>query len=231
MKTTLSVLIIIILMSTTSPAQEKNFGIRGGLTLYTITATNEFEGADIKSLSGFTLGISYQFAITEQFYIQPEFNFVKKGALLDLDISQGGTTVQGEIKLALDYLEIPVLAKAYFGTDTKFFLMAGPSIGYGVGGKGKYKLTITDPNLGTVSDSGSIPVKFGESSEGDLAFENRIDLGLNFGAGVLIANKVFIDARYNLGLSNLSGDNDDPSKNRGFQFTVGVPLAINQKSK
>ena len=231
MKTTLSVLIMCLTMLATTAQAQKDFSIRGGLTLYNITEATQFEGADVKSLAGFTLGIAYQIPINEQFYIEPGLNFVKKGAKMELDLHEGTSSVTGSIDLSLDYLEIPVLAKIYFGTGTKFFLIAGPSLGYGVGGKAKYDITLNDPDFGEISDSGSLSVKWGESStENGVAIKNRVDFGLNFGAGVRINDAFIIDARYNLGLSNLSGDGDDKSMNRGFQITVAVPLAINKST-
>jgi hypothetical protein len=223
MKHTSSFLLAILLASTITQAQDKNLAIRGGLTLYATTTTGEFayEHSEIKPLAGFTLGFSYQFKITERFYIQPELNFVKKGVKLELRYPENANGIGGNLNVALNYIEVPCFAKAYFGTDSKFYVLAGPSLGIGVGGKGKYD-----------SSPGSFPVKFGDSeSEGDVTLKNRFDLGLNAGAGVRIADMFFVDVRYNLGLSNLSGDNDEPIKNRGFQLSVGVPFSLKKKSE
>lgn len=233
MKKKLSLFIIMLaLLATRAQAQEqdKNLSIKVGLSLSTITETSDFPGADVKSLTGFTFGFAYQFPVNDQFYIQPELNFVRKGAKLDLDIVEDQTSIDGTINLGIDYLEVPVLAKMYFGqTSTKFYLIGGPSVGYGIGGNAKYNLTITDPNFGTISDSGSLPVNFGDNeSENGVNVQNRFDFGLYFGAGVRINNQFIIDARYNLGLSNLSGDSDEESKHRGFQFAIALPIRMNK---
>jgi hypothetical protein len=220
------------LLATTTAHAQKDFSIRGGLTLYTVTESTQFPGADVKSLAGFTIGVAYQVPINEQFYIEPGFNFVKKGAKTDLDIQEGSTSIDGTIDISLDYLELPVLVKMYFGTGTKFFLVAGPSVGYGVGGKAKIDLTVSDPDVGTFPLSATRSIKWGEAdSEDDLVVPHRVDFGLNFGAGVRINDQFIIDARYNLGLSNLGDDSDNKSMNRGFQFTVAVPLEIHKSTK
>jgi len=53
-----------------------------------------------------------------------------------------------------------------------------------------------------------------------------MDIGLQRGGGVLIDGKVFIEARYGLGLTDLS--DDVTAKNRVIQFTVHLPLSFNQ---
>jgi hypothetical protein len=50
---------------------------------------------------------------------------------------------------------------------------------------------------------------------------NPIDIGVGFGASYVVPSTGFgIDARYNLGLSNINKDDAVKSTNRGFQFGV-----------
>ncbi len=112
---------------------------------------------------------------------------------------------------------------------SRFSFIAGPSVGYGLGGKLKGTITLDDGyDIYEADLDGKI--KFGEeptSAEEDMDvayFDNRIDVGLQVGAGVTLQNKIAIDVRYGLSLSNLSDDTD--SANRVFQFTVGVPIRL-----
>ncbi|HEY9046616.1 MAG TPA: outer membrane beta-barrel protein [Ohtaekwangia sp.] len=95
--------------------------------------------------------------------------------------------------------------------------MQGPSVAYGLGGKYKYE---------EGSQKIETKVKFGNgnSSNDDLYLGNKIDFGVQFGGGVLIAGKVMVDVRYGLGLTNITDGSN--AKNGGFQFTVGVPISL-----
>ncbi len=82
-------------------------------------------------------------------------------------------------------------------------------------------------------------VKFGKEPDNysgdDLYIDNGLDFGLQLGAGYKIANLIVVDVRYGLGLSNFidkdsaNGIDDNKSKNRSFQFTVGFPIKLGGK--
>lgn len=51
-----------------------------------------------------------------------------------------------------------------------------------------------------------------------------IDFGINFGLGYKLASGIFLDARYNLGLSNindLEGSDELKNQNQVIQVSVG----------
>lgn len=207
---------------------------RAGVTI----ASNSFDGAgidgdyDTKSITGFTVGVGYNFSISPVFSIQPELNFIQKGSQQEVSfefIEDGfNYSINSKAKSTINYLEVPVLARAEFGSEkTKFFVQAGPSIAYGLGGKSKLTFTLDDgEDRYTESESGK--VKFGDQPEDydgpDAYIDNRLDFGVQVGAGVTFLEKISLDLRYGLGLSDL--DDDSASKNRAIQFTVAVPLAL-----
>jgi opacity protein-like surface antigen len=223
MKNTLIAVMVVAVVST---ASAQKFIPRFGASVFKVTGEEVPDSAGTSSLLGLTLGIGYQVPINDRFSFQPELNFVQKGIKSDFDLEQDGQSFKGTIKLVIDYLEIPLLVKATFGSTTKYFILAGPSLGYGIGGRVKYKLITNDPLIGTTS--GQTGIEFGEQPENydgsNVYISNRIDFGIQGGAGVLIANKVFIDIRYSLGLSDVQDGYD--SKNRGLLFTVGMPFNI-----
>lgn len=103
------------------------------------------------------------------------------------------TVANGTNKLNLDYINVPVLLQYMF--DNGLRLQAGPQVGVLVSAK-----------------SNSIDVK------NDM---NPIDLALSFGASyVFPATGWGIDARYNLGLSNINKNGTVNSTNRGFQLGI-----------
>lgn len=104
-----------------------------------------------------------------------------------------------DTKLNLNYLNVPIMLQYMF--DNGFRLEAGPQLGLLLTAKADDGTTKTD-------------------IKSDL---KPVDLGLGFGIGYIHVPSGFgVDARYNLGLSNIN-DNDNngvKSFNRGFQ--VGV---------
>ena len=107
------------------------------------------------------------------------------------------TVDNGTNKLNLDYINVPFLLQYMF--DNGLRLQAGPQVGFLVSAKSK-------------TGNNSIDVK------NDI---NPIDLALSFGASyVFPATGWGIDARYNLGLSNINKNGTVNSTNRGFQLGI-----------
>jgi Outer membrane protein beta-barrel domain len=107
----------------------------------------------------------------------------------------GGTVT----KLNLNYLNIPILLQYMF--DNGFRFEAGPQVGFLLTAKADNGTTKTDV-------------------KSDL---NSVDAGLALGIGYIHVPSGFgVDARYNLGLTNINDDNSSTvkSSNRGFQLGV-----------
>jgi len=130
--------------------------------------------------------------------IQPEVLYVQKGA-------QGEDN--SDVKLKLDYLEIPVLFKGYFmGPQAKVrpCIYAGPAVGI-----------LLSAKYDDGSDADAVDVKDGYKST---------DFGVAMGAGIDIQGFT-LDVRYTLGLTKLpdTGDSDVDvdEKNGAFMVLVG----------
>ncbi len=107
------------------------------------------------------------------------------------------TTGGTESKLKLDYINVPILFQYMF--DNGFRLEAGPQIGFLVSAK-------------TETNDVSVDVK--DQLKGT-------DLGIGLGVGYIHVPSGFgVDARYNLGMTNISEDDNNKSMNRGFQLGV-----------
>lgn len=105
----------------------------------------------------------------------------------------------------LDYINVPVLLQVMF--DNGFRIQAGPQLGILVRAKRE-------------GDLGSMDIKDNFKS---------IDAGLSFGASYVHTSSGFgIDARYNLGLSDISEGSNVVSNSRGLQ--VGVFYLFNHNN-
>ena len=213
---------------------------KAGLSLSTNTASEAEDGIEntVSAKPGFTVGIGYNLPVGTVgkgvFSIQPELTFVQKG----FKVKSSGEFYDGEAiydvnaeqKYTVNYLELPVLAKLEFGTgNARFFTYAGPSLGFGFGGKIKGDITFDD-GFQSITEKIDGDIKFGDAPQDsgeendDVYLDNRLDVGVQLGAGVTLFNKVVIDVRYGLGLTDLADSGD--SANRVLQFTVGIPIAL-----
>ena len=114
------------------------------------------------------------------------------------------TTAGVQTKIQLGYINVPLLLQYMF--DNGFRLQAGPQVGFLVNAKSK-----------TPNSTIDIKNNF-----------KKVDVGLGAGIGyVNPATNFGIDARYNLGLSNINENSSAKSTNRGFQ--VGVFYLFHHK--
>lgn len=164
-------------------------GVKGGMNIAN-QSTDGTEPAD--SRNGMAIGGWVQMPVAPMFSIQPEAYFAMKG-----DSEEAGG-VTGTIKM--DYLEVPVLAKASFGAPASPIspsLFAGPSFGINISSKAEVS--------GSGTSDGTTDVK---------DYTKSTDFGLVFGGAVEFGN-VGIDVRYTKGLTNVddSGSGADVKNN------------------
>ncbi len=111
----------------------------------------------------------------------------------ELVLSCQGGKDGSDAKLKLNYINIPVLGQ--YMINDGFRLQTGPQVGFLVAAKQKV---------------GDVEVDIEDVF-------SSVDFSWAFGAGYIFSSGVGIDARYNLGLSNISDDSDFEAKNRVFQ--------------
>ena len=200
---------LMIIGFATSINAQVTFGVRAGLNLANVTISEEGSTIDITpdSRPGITVAGIVNIGITEAFSVQPEVHYIQKGYKLDIDFGFGSS----KVNFGLNYLDIPIHAKYQFGGGENIggYVLAGPVLGYALGGKVESCLD---------GDCETETLKFDDDAEGF----NRTEFGLSLGGGVNIG-KIFVDLRYVLGLSDLSEDpdQDGSTKNKGFQIGVG----------
>ena len=108
---------------------------------------------------------------------------------------QGGES--GNLTRSLNYINVPVLAQ--YMTGDGFRLQTGPQLGFMVSGKDKV---------------GNIEVKINDQL-------NTTDLSWAFGASYISKMGLGVDARYNLGITNMN-ENEAGAEARYRVFQVGA---------
>ncbi|WP_296311627.1 porin family protein [Winogradskyella sp. UBA3174] len=165
-------------------AQNVDFGFKTGLNISNVT------GGDIdrNNLFVFHIGGFAEFKISEKFSLQPELLY-----------SRQGSEAKNLVKLKIDYLVIPLMAKYYL--SKKFSLEAGPQISFLINDK-------FDFNDSSIPDAGTDASSF--------------DFGLNLGFGYHINSNLFTQVRYNYGITSIS---ENPEiKSSVFQISLGYKL-------
>jgi len=191
-KIMLTALIAVITMVSVSA---QNFGAKAGVNFASL---NGDDAEDFDGRTSFHIGAVVEFEISETFSFQPELMYSSQGA--ESSFSEEGFDY--EMKIKLDYLNIPLMAK-YYVTEG-FSIEAGPQVGFLLSAKLEYEAD-------------------GDSESEDIKDElSSIDFGLNFGLGYKLDSGLNFGARYNLGLSNVDDSDDDMDlKNGVFQISVG----------
>ncbi len=186
------------------------FGVKGGFSLANLSFDPEISGVDLKSKAGFVGGVSMNIGLSRMFSLQPEVLYVQKGS----KFSEGINGDSFELKINVDYLEIPLLLNLSFQKEGSSFvpsIFAGPYIGLNTSAKIKETYD-------------------GETYTEDIKdYIKDTDFGLTFGVGLgkqLGAGKIFLDIRYDLGLTNIidipEGEGDGESvKTRTWLFMIG----------
>lgn len=128
---------------------------------------------DPEMRTAYYIGILAEFPVSRMFSVQTEVNY-----------SAQGFSIDEFAEYQVDYLQIPVLAKVYLIPGLNAY--AGPQIGYKVNEEADF-----EENTANLIDS----------VESDAV--NDLDLSAVLGAQYKLSNGLFIEGRYNLGLSNV----------------------------
>ncbi|MCC6725823.1 MAG: PorT family protein [Saprospiraceae bacterium] len=201
----------------------QGLGIRGGVNFQNLNG-KDANGDKLENdlLIGYHAGVTGEFSIAPDFYLQPGLLFSTKGAKTSQDIF--GQTAESSLRVG--YLEVPVhfLYKPLLG-EGHLILGFGPYVGVGLTGKGK---------LDYAGNSQEFDVKFENKINGstndDYAYVRRFDMGGNLFFGYELANGLYFQFNTQLGLINISpeveGATKDETKtnNTGFGLSVGYRL-------
>jgi len=168
------------------------FGIRAGVTI----ASQTFEDGNLddnaKSKFGADAAVIFNIPIGDGFFMfQPELHWLQKGSVIS-DINGDDVTN------TFNYLELPILLRLNFGGSLKLFALAGPSVGYLLGGK---------------SGDTDIDKDFYQ----DIEWSGNLGVGIGLGA-------LEVDVRYMAGFSDIADGNGNLGEIKNSAFGAGVTL-------
>jgi hypothetical protein len=210
MKKTL--LVIMLALFATSAFAQVKFGVKGGINLSSANIEMDGEKESYDSKLGPLFGAFAEFQLSEKFAFMPELVYSMEGGKSDMKYSENWEGSEVSISLEddfkLNYLNLPLLFK--FKVGNGIGLYAGPQIGFLLSAEYKYTMTASFEGM-SETDSETIDIKEDMKST---------NVSLGFGASYETQMGLGLDARYNLGLSNIADDSDASMKTKGFQFSV-----------
>jgi hypothetical protein len=177
-------------------AQGVTVGAKVGVNFANVSlddADDEFQ----KSKTGFVAGGFVDVPVAPQFSFAPEVLFSQKGTKFE--------DGEDSISLNVTQVQVPLLFKANFsggGSSVRPFVAVGPAFGFTASAK-------------TKSDFGGVETEVDSGDEVE-----TVEFSLVFGGGVKFGN-ASIEARYDLGLNNMSTDESAESKTRKFSILFG----------
>ncbi len=208
-------------------AQDISIGVKGGVNFANIGTFDLIENAEFlpefRTLETANFGLVSEIEVHPNFAIQPELVYTTKGFkmvegtninLFSVPVPIGVTAIS-----KFNYLELPLLAKAKFGTGkVQTYLVAGPTFGYALNGKIE-----TRANVIVELDLYETPINLD-----NLGYE-RWEIGGMVGAGLAFdtgGGQLFVDGRYSHGFTQVYDIPvvRDKVQNKGFGINAGYMI-------
>mgnify|MGYP003132408040 CR=1 FL=1 len=201
MKKVFFIAVLAVFGVTATQAQEVRLGAKGGVNFSSFAGDGFDAFDDPEGRTSFHIGAFAEIPVSERFSIQPEVLYSGQG--FDLVSREGAD----DTEVQLDYINVPVMAKVYLIEG--LYAEAGPQIGFNV----KNEID-SDPD-----DAGSGEIAINED------VINDIDFSVGVGAGYRFNNGLFLNARYNFGLTDVFNNEDllidSDAKNSVFVVSAG----------
>jgi hypothetical protein len=166
-----------------------------------VSTLNYSDATNADWRTGFHLGGLAHIHITPSFSLQPEVYYSSQGGKIPNPFGSG------EMNLNLSYINVPVLLQYNFANG--FRLQGGPQVGFLVGVSDK----VNDVELHRLSTDNF----------------KSVDVSLPLGISYLGYSGLGVDARYNIGLTNISKSSTPTIKNSVFQ--VGAFYLFDHRHK
>lgn len=213
----------IVLMGVGVNAQEFRFGPKAGFAMSTMKIDEKQDDLGARKMSPkytFYVGGMAEYKINDNFGLQAEVLYSPLGAKEKIDGVNAGVVFVGEqTKVELGTILVPVSAKYFFTENIS--VAAGANFGVILTAKQK---TVVG------SDFISIDVE-GEEGSGEVDIKKdikKLNIAPFVGVEYMLENGLFFDARYSLGVSNLSNDGSGGKVTNSFaQIGVGFKFGGN----
>ncbi len=183
---------------------ETVLGVRGGATFSSLSIEDSYPGVEYSNRDGFMMGVSAGITVKEWLWLRFEPSYVQKGVVVDWPA--GADSLDNTQEYA--YVMLPINAKAEASL--------GPVNPFGVMGFA----------LGFVASKATVLKNGMPYPEPDM---KEVDFTLDLGAGVEIpagSLEFVVEARYSLGLADISPENASSTKTKTWMIMGGVDFKL-----
>ena len=185
---------------------------------YTFNVSDYSITAEGKESIGFVAGAEAGYQVSKAFAVTAGLLYSQQGSKRTGYLHSEDVSIDDKSKLALSYLNIPILANVYLFKG--FALKAGIQPGILLSAKSKNDVTAS-----------GYAAKADKHQEYDIKDNcNSFDFAIPVGISYEFCN-IIIDARYNIGVTNIGKDSklekgDKNGKNSVLQVTVGYKIKL-----
>lgn len=214
----------VVLMGVGINAQEFRFGPKAGFAMSTMKIDDKQDDLGARKMSPkytFYVGGMAEYKINDNFGLQAEVLYSPLGAKEKIDGIDAGVVFVGEqTKVELGTILVPVSAKYFFTENIS--VAAGANFGVILTAKQKTVIGSDFINVGVVDE---------ENNSGEIDIKKdikKLNIAPFVGVEYMLENGLFFDARYSLGVSNLSNDGSGGKVTNSFaQIGVGFKFGGN----
>ena len=177
--------------------------------------------ATLRPLFGFTAGVDFMYACNDNLGVSFGLGYARQGAKTEDDL----------FRVSMDYLNIPLTLNYYPFANVGLALKAGVQVGFIMNKKMKvdgfeYNSEFERTGRTIIYTRTRRPVVINRYVESEWSKNfNKVDCSIP----LAISYELFgfqLEARYNLGLVKVMKDDDEASKNRVWQFTLGYKFDL-----
>lgn len=167
--------------------------------------------------AGALIGVEAEYQLADMFSLAAGLNFAMQGCQwedYEIKVGDNYSKVKNP-KVELNYLNLPIVANVYLFKG--FAVKTGVQLGFLLSAKNKAESEVKYGKT-TEKENSSVDIK---------EFCKKFDVSIPIGVSYQVPTvPVYIDARYNLGLTKIIKDSDVSVKNQVFQLTVGYKFAL-----
>lgn len=190
---------------------QTSFGVRGGMTLSTLVASEEDDEVEVSYTTGYHFGVTASLGSGGPGLLLSAA-YAQRGAALTLGLPGLDFGEDSEFDLTVDlaYVDIGAMGRIPIGTGP--YLLAGPTVGLRIA----CSTAVAGQGVNLTADCG-------EGMEDDPY--KTFDFGVSGGAGVSFGaggRGVVVEALYGFGILSIVDGGDDTVRNRGFTIRAGV---------
>ena len=188
-----------------------------------LQGVNSYLKEYVTNYTGVSVGGYFKVNITEQFgikaLVQYDQNGYRLGELTFTD-SNGFPLTTGNVTIKINYLNFPIVGEFRFGNKIKYYINAGPYIGFVLSSNIVIKIRSTNTTPEDISKEKTNSYK-------------STNMGASFGAGtqIPISKKIqlHVAVKNNIGLSNIIKPiptDSSPYKTNTFSILAGINIGL-----